>query len=218
VPLTPVPPAEQRRALDTILGSLSPGALTLPESLLKMIPPRPEGFPRHRELFANHTAEVFDALAPAEAVAEIAFAVVLDPGRAARLVEQHARDARQPGLDEVIEHVLDLTWRKSASDDYAGEVQRIVDTSALAHLIDLMARPTATAQTKALVGIALKQLADWLEKSGANETLPVAQRAHYRQGERTIANYFAAPKDYVPLKIAEPPPGPPIGGALDCDF
>ncbi|HLN48837.1 MAG TPA: zinc-dependent metalloprotease, partial [Steroidobacteraceae bacterium] len=126
VPLTPVAPDEQRRALDAILGSLAPEVLRLPESLLNVIPPRPEGFPRHRELFANHTAGVFDALAPAEAAAEIALAVLFDPGRAARLIEQHARDPRQPGLDEVIDHTLDATWRKPAGTDYAGEVQRTV--------------------------------------------------------------------------------------------
>ena len=67
VPTTPVAAAEQRRALDVILSSVTPDALKLPESLLKVIPPRPAGFRRHRELFANHTAEMFDALAPAVA-------------------------------------------------------------------------------------------------------------------------------------------------------
>ena len=218
VPTTPVAPAEQRRALDVILGSVAPESLKLPESLLKIIPPRPAGFRRHRELFANHTAEMFDALAPAEAAAEIAFTMVLDPGRAARLVEQHARDAAQPGLDEVIERVLDATWRKAAGADYAGEVQRTVDTSALAHLIDLLAQPRSTAQTKALVAASLQNLAGWLEKAGANDALPLAQRAHYQQGARRITDYFAAPRDYTPLRIPEPPPGQPIGDTLDCDW
>lgn len=218
VPLTPIAPTEQRRALDTILGSLSPDSLKLSEALLKTIPPRPAGFGRHRELFANHTAEVFDALAPAEAASEIAFAVIFDTGRAARLVEQHARDKSQPGLDEVIEHVLDATWRKSAGDDYAGELQRTVNTSVLGRLIDLLARPAATAQTKALVALSLQNLAEWLGKEGANGSIPLAQRAHYQQGVRRIADYFASPKDYTPLKIPEPPPGQPIGDRLDCDW
>ncbi len=218
VPLTPVPPGEQRRALDVILGALSPEVLKLPDSILNIIPPRPAGFGRHRELFANHTAEVFDALAPAEAAAEMTFVVVLEPGRAARLVEQHARNPAQPGLDEVIERMLDATWRRNSGGDYAGEVQRTVDTSALAHLIDLLARPAATAQTKAIVALSLKNLGAWLEKNGASETLPLPQRAHDLQGARTIADYFAAPKDYTPLKIPEPPPGMPIGDLLDCDF
>jgi hypothetical protein len=71
----------------------------LPEPLLKIIPPRPAGFERHRELFANHTAETFDALAPAEAAAQMTFEAIFEPGRCARLVEQSARDAKLPGLD-----------------------------------------------------------------------------------------------------------------------
>jgi hypothetical protein len=218
-PLTPVPAQEQRRALDTILGSLAPDALKLPESLLKIIPARPEDYPRagNPELFANHTAEMFDALSPAEAAAEIAFTVLFDPGRAARLVEQHARDPQQPGLDEVIDHTLDSTWRKPAGADYAGEVQRTVNYSALAHLIDLTANPAGTPQTKAIVSYKLKSLAEELA-NGANESHSIVQRAHLQQGERMILDYFAHPKDYVPLAIPPPPPGMPIGNLLNCDF
>jgi hypothetical protein len=217
-PLTPVPPAEQRRALDTILGSLAPEALQLPESLLKIIPPRPEGFSRTRELFANHTGEVFDALAPAEAAADIAFNVLLDPGRAARLIEQHSRDAGQPGLDELLDTVFAATWKKPASDDYAGEIQRAVNYSALAHLIDLHANPAATPQTKAVLRLKLAALADDLGRIGGNGVLPPAQRAHLLEGHRIITDYFAHPKDFVPLAIAPPPPGMPIGDILDCGW
>jgi hypothetical protein len=218
IPLKPVAPVEQRRALDVILGSLAPDSLKLPESLLNLIPPRPEGFPRHRELFANHTGAVFDALAPAEAVAEIVFTVLFDSGRAARLIEQHALNPQQPGLDEVLDRALDATWRKAAGADYAGEIQRTVNYSMLAHLIDLLANPAATPQTKAILGYKLKALADTMAIDGANERLPLAQREHLLQGQRMITDYFARPKDYVPLKIPEPPPGMPIGDMLDCDF
>ena len=158
-PLTPVPPAEQRRALAAILGALDPDVLKLPEPLLQLIPPRPDGFPPTRELFANTTGGVFDSLAPAQAAAEITFAVLCDPSRAARLIEQHARDNRQPGLEEVVDHVLDATWRKAAGDDYAGEIQRTVNYCALGHLIDLLADPAATPQTKAILTYQLKALA-----------------------------------------------------------
>jgi len=218
VPLTPVVPVEQRRALDVILSSLASESLQLPESLLNVIPPRPEGFPRHRELFASHTAAVFDVLAPAEAVAEIVFTVLFDSGRAARLVGQHALNPEQPGLDEVIDRVLETTWRKPAGADYAGEIQRTVNYSLLAHLIDLHANPAATPQTKAILGYKLKALANVLAKDGARESLPPVQRAHLLEGQQIITDYFARPKDYVPLKIPEPPPGPPIGEVFDCDF
>lgn len=217
VPLTPVAPAEQRRALEAILASLAPEVLKVPETLLKIIPPRPAGFPRHRELFANHTAGVFDALAPAEAAAEIAFAVLFDAGRAARLVEQHARDPQQPGLDEVLDRVIEATWRRPAGDNYAGEVQRTINYSALAHFIELFSSASSTPQTKAIVGSRLRTLAATLAKSADAKSLAPPQRAHLLQGQRMILDYFARPNDYIPLKIPPPPPGQPIGDVLGCD-
>lgn len=213
VPLTPVAPGEQRRALTTLLGALSPATLQLPETLLNVIPPRPDGFPRHRELFANHTAENFDALAPAEAAAEITFNVLFDAGRAARLVEQHARNAEQPGLDEMLARTLDATWRQPAGADYAGEVQRTVDAVALARLFGLAANPAATAQVKAVAMAELASLRDWLV-AAAPEVAAPAQRAHYEYGARLIAQFFDDPKEFAPPRVPPPPPGQPIG----CDF
>ena len=217
VPLTPVVPAEQRRALDAILGSLAPDVLKLPPSLLQLIPPRPDGFPRNRELFANSTAGIFDALAPADAAAEIVFSVLFDPGRAARLVQQHAQDNRQPGLDEFIDRVLDATWFKTAGADYSGEIQRSVNYCALQHLLDLLASPAATPQTKAILAYKLKSLEDRLAIAAGDRQIAVEQRAHLLYGRQLIEDYFARPNEHVSLKPPSPPPGSPIGDLLDCD-
>ena len=75
----------------------------MPESLLRLIPPRPAGYPRTREDFRIRTQPVFDALAPAEAVADHVSGFLLNQERAARLVQFHARDQRNPSLDEVID-------------------------------------------------------------------------------------------------------------------
>jgi hypothetical protein len=47
-----------------------PDNLMLPESLLKLIPPRPAGYGRTREDFRTRTQPVFDSLAPAEAITD----------------------------------------------------------------------------------------------------------------------------------------------------
>ncbi|HWZ12271.1 MAG TPA: zinc-dependent metalloprotease, partial [Acidobacteriaceae bacterium] len=46
-----VPPDQQRHALQSVLKTLDPSTLTLPESLLKNLPPRPPAYPRTRESF-----------------------------------------------------------------------------------------------------------------------------------------------------------------------
>jgi hypothetical protein len=211
-PLTPVPAAEQRRALNALLDALAPAVLQVPEPLLRIIPPRPEGFPRHRELFANHTAETFDALAPAEAAADLTFAAIFEPGRCARLVEQSGRDAKMPALDEVLATATAATWRRTADGDYAGEVQRTVDYVMLTRLIGLAANPDATPQVRAVTTAQLTTLRDWLRS--ARQSGGPAQQAHIAYGAQLITQFMEHPKEFVPPRVPVPPPGPPIG----CDF
>ncbi len=62
-----IAPDEQKRALFAVLDTLKPENLALPESVLRLIPPRPPGYARTREDFRIRTFPTFDALAPAEA-------------------------------------------------------------------------------------------------------------------------------------------------------
>jgi hypothetical protein len=47
--------AEQQKALAAVLKTLAPETLTLPESLLAILPPVPPGYPRTRESFPSET-------------------------------------------------------------------------------------------------------------------------------------------------------------------
>src|SRR2546421_887255 len=100
-----VAPGEQRRALSAVLATLKPEVLALPEILLKMIPPRPPGYERDREHFKTRSGPSFDAFAPAEAAAQHALRFLLNPDRAARLIEFHSRCGENPSLNEVIENI-----------------------------------------------------------------------------------------------------------------
>src|SRR4029077_154094 len=102
---------EQRRALAAVLATLKPEALALPDSLLRMIPPRPPAYERGREDFKIRTYPAFDALAPAEAAAQHTLQFLFNPERAARLVEFHARDSANPSFEEVLDAVLNATWK-----------------------------------------------------------------------------------------------------------
>ena len=89
------PADRQRQALAAVLETLDPKVLVLPDRLLAMIPPpaynRPSGT---AERFANQTGAVFDPVAAATIVADLAVSGLLNRERAARLVEFHARDPR----------------------------------------------------------------------------------------------------------------------------
>src|SRR5437870_9298904 len=131
-----IAPEEQRRALSAVLDTLKPEALALPESVLRLIPPRPPGYPRTREDFRIRTYPNFDALAPAEAFANHVSDFLLNQERAARLVEYHARYPGNPSLDDVLEKILAATWKTPLRTGYQAEIQRTVN---MVILNDLMA-------------------------------------------------------------------------------
>src|SRR5678816_1965322 len=132
-----VAPEEQRRALAAVLDTIKPDALAVPETLLRLIPPRPAGYQRTREDFRIRTQPVFDALAPAEAVADHVSGFLLNQERAARLVQFHARDARNPGLTEVIDKILASTWKAPAAAGYPGEILSLIHIVVLLSLIHI---------------------------------------------------------------------------------
>jgi hypothetical protein len=209
-PLQILAPAEQRRALAAILATLKPDVLALPESLLNIIPPRVPDYERGREHFKIRTSPAFDALAPAEAAAEHTLQFLFNAERASRLVEFHSRDAKNPGLDEVLDAVLNATWKSSRDPGYFGEISRVVDTVALYDVMSLAVSERASAQARAIALLKLEELRNWAAnaRSGAKDS---EERAHLYFAATQIAQFQKDPK-LIPIPTpAQPPDGPPIG-------
>src|SRR5262249_25108218 len=81
-----VPVDDQRKALDALAVTLRPSELTVPKSILDLIPPRPPGWGMHRELFPRTTGDTFDPLAPATVASDVTIGFVLQLDRAARMI------------------------------------------------------------------------------------------------------------------------------------
>jgi len=210
-----VPPKEQLRALDAVLATVTPAALVLPDSIVKLIPPKPLGYGRGRENFRGRAGLTFDALAPAETAANITLGLLLNPERAARLVDYHSRDTKNPGLSEVIDKLLAQTWRAQPAAGASAEVQRVVNAVALHHLMSLAANERAAAQVRAIAAHKLNQLKTWLSGQ-IRATTDESQRAHYFFGLAQIKKFEENPKELNFTRPAEPPDGAPIGS--DCDW
>ncbi len=205
-----VAPEEQRRALAAVLETIKPEALAVPESLLRLIPPRPSGYPRTREDFRIRTQPVFDALAPAEAVADHVSGFLLNQERAARLVQFHARDARNPGLAEVIDKILAATWKAPAATGYAGEIQHTVNTVILGDLMSLAAGERASNQVRAIASWKLDQLKTWLT-SQSRLAVDENQRAFHVLLGRTDQTLSGRSEEDESHAAQPPPDGQPIG-------
>jgi len=202
---------EQRRALDALLATISPDALALPESLLKLIPPPAYGYNRTRETFKNRTGLAFDALAPAEAAATFTTSFLLHPERAARLVEYSARDNSLPSLSETIDKLLAATWKApTQQQSYKAEVQRTVNAAVLQSLMRLAQDDDASAQTRATALLRLDNLRTWLD--GKRKSLKDdATKAAFLLASVQIAEFVKNPTVVVVPKPLAVPPGQPIG-------
>jgi hypothetical protein len=209
-----VAPVEQRRALAAVLATLKPGALVLPEPLLKMIPPRPPDFERGREHFKLHTSPAFDALAPAEAAAQQTLQFLFNPERAARLVEFHARNAENPSLEEVLDAILAATWKAPHGSGYTAEIARAIDRVALYNLMTLNANERASDQVRAIAALKLEELRAWL-KANPGSAKDEEGRAHFFFATSQIVQFQKDPKLINVTVPADPPDGAPIGDDED---
>jgi Met-zincin/Domain of unknown function (DUF5117) len=205
-----VSPEEQRKALDAVMRTLSAETLTLPEPLLKLLPPRPPGFDRTRESLPAQTGLTFDPIAAAQSAADLTLSTLFDPERAARLVEYHAR-ANTPSLDEVIDaalqasrpsqHAAPAAHQAPAHPGLSGEVQAAVHARTVEALLTLAANPSASAAVRATVYDKLNEVK---RRSDPNSPLD-AYLAH------RIQQFQADPAKFVAAKPIEAPPGMPIG-------
>jgi len=210
-----VAPAEQRRALAAVLATLKPDVLALPEPLLKMIPPRPPDYERGREHFKIHTSPAFDALAPAEAAAQHTLQFLFNPERGARVVEFHARNAENPGLEEVLDAILAATWKAPHGSGYPAEIARATDGVVLYDLMTLSANERTSEQVRAIASLKLEELRGWL--ATALNSAPEEARAHLSYAVSQIVQFQKDPKKMELIAPAEPPDGPPIGTDDDWD-
>jgi Met-zincin/Domain of unknown function (DUF5117) len=211
-----ISPQEQRRALNALLATIKPDELVLPQRVLDMIPPPPEGYPRTRETFSGRTGLTFDALGPAEAMASLTVGLILNPQRDARLVEHHALDAQSPALTEVVDHLVDSTWKSNSATGYKAATQQVVDNTVLFDLMSLAVDETAAAQVRAVASLKIDELKQWLSNQVENAT-DESRRAQLTFAISQIERFQKDPKQLNLTKPPEPPPGQPIGDS-DFDF
>jgi hypothetical protein len=204
-----VPPAEQWKAFNALMSTISPSALALPEKLVEKIPPRPIGYPRTRELFKSRTGLTFDPIAAAESSAATTLSFMLQPERAARLVEYRARDNAQPGLIAVLDKLIAQTWKAPQQKSYEGELQRLVNNLALKQILTLAATPEAAESVRGIALLEIDGLKKWMRTSV--NTAEGDQKANLLFGLSQIEQFEKNPAQFKPAPVVNMPDGSPIG-------
>jgi hypothetical protein len=201
--------ANQRQALDALAATLKPSELTVPTSILGLIPPRPPGYGMHRELFPRTTGDAFDPLAPGTIASDVTIGFALQLERAARLVAQHAVDPTLPGLEDVIDRFTRATFDATTANAYEAEVRR-AEERVLVNRVAWLAAASGNAQVRAIATLKLNRLANRLRTETGKTEADVAHRALL---VADIKRYLDDPSKVRELVIAAAPapPGAPIG-------
>jgi hypothetical protein len=214
-PTTEVPAAEQRRALAEVLKTISPETLNVPDRITAMLPPHPSEYPTTQESFKGRTGLTFDPLAAAEAGAQHTVALLLDPQRAARLVQHHGYDIDQLGLGEVLDQLVATAWKTQAKNSREAMVQRTVADVALAQMISLAENEKTSAEARAMVRLKLAALREWSTSVLATDE---EQKAHLAMIAALIKNFEERPgREMKPTEPITPPPGMPIGSDVEFE-
>jgi hypothetical protein len=206
-----VPNDEQKKAIAAVLKTLSPEVLTLPESLLAILPPRPPGLPRTQESLPAETGLTFDPVASGEAAADLTLQLLLNPERAARIVQYHMRNPpSSTSLRVLMESISATTARRiEGGHTMSSEVERAVEFRGLEAMLALAVNGQASSQVRA---IALWHINDLL-KQWTSEPAPgdSAEAIHRSAMIARIQEFERDPQKFVPAKPVEAPPGMPIG-------
>ncbi len=204
----------QRQALQAILGILTPERLDLPESVLRLLAPRPFEHERNREMFASATEPVFDALGAAATVAQQVVQVLLEPERLGRLIDFRRRDPALPGAQEVLDAMLARAFQPPADGESPrhAEIRRVVRRVIADRWLGLAGDPETAPAIRAHVELALRQVRQLLPEDG-----DLAQTsAHDLALAGDLDRFFtrsqaAAPAVHIPASL---PPGSPIGDGV----
>jgi predicted Zn-dependent protease len=205
-----VPAERQRQALQVVLDTIRPEELAISDNILKLIPPTAYGYYSSRsELFSKRTFPIFDSIGAAEIAADMAISGLLEPNRAARLINFNARNKDNPHFREVVDAIIKTTWKMPApSNPNQTAIAHAVQSLTVVRLMDLAANSNAQSQVRATAIEALRSLQVMLKRTVAVGNAAAHNSATADDIERFLNRPDAPRKQTAPLPN---PPGDPIG-------
>ncbi|MDP3312348.1 zinc-dependent metalloprotease [Lutibacter sp.] len=211
--IKPIQAFLEKEALESILNTLKVETLKIPIHLIELFPPRANGFPRTRESFNSKNGISFDALNSASTASEFALNLLFNPERASRLIHQKALYNQNLGLDELIDSVINESFKMNHIIIYDFEIQQNINHEVLQSLFFLAASNVASFQAKAITNYKLKELRKWLlTKKGSK-----VNQSYTQEYVVLIDDFYKNTSKYQKVIAPRIPDGAPIG-SMSCDF
>jgi hypothetical protein len=200
----------QQQALSALLKTLSTDVLTLPEHIVKLIPPKAYGYRRDRESFKSKTGLTFDSISAAEASAKHTLTLLLNPERLARVQQQALMVVGIPKIADILNDLLAKTVRAPAENGIELLIQQRVNQQVIEHLLSLWHKKDLVPELRAEVYVALTDSEEWLidhKSSRKYKGLSAQFRLLASQIKYSLHNDNLA----TPVSSIKMAPGSPIG-------
>jgi len=202
-----IPAEDQMVALESMIACVDVDNLKISEDLLDNIPPKSFGYNRTRESFASNTGPVFDYYSAVETAVQLPLQFLLMPERANRLVMFQDRNSSQPGLEPVLDRLINGTWTSPSSDPTERGIERIVEWNVLKYLMKLSTHKSSSIEVRAMTRKAIIELKEYAHSQKASDE----DRAHYDFTVETIERWLDDPSEIELPTPVKAPDGSPIG-------
>ncbi|HVU58312.1 MAG TPA: zinc-dependent metalloprotease [Puia sp.] len=204
----PLTKEQQLGALNAIVECMSPELLTLPDNIIRLIPPRPAAYEYTPELFNHRTGLAFDPLGAAESATDLGLSFLFNTDRLNRMAEYQVENGGL-GVAEMIDTLISRTWKAPRLKGLAELIRQQNGQMVLTYLLSASVDDKASFATRAQLRYELDRLKPMLEdlrmknKDGADDgNLSLAlERMKNPSGAKGT------------VRTVVTPPGSPIG----CD-
>ncbi|GGB58215.1 MULTISPECIES: zinc-dependent metalloprotease [Henriciella] len=208
-PATPVPVADQQRALDALLATLDPVVLDLPDRVLNLLTPGDVGYAgggQTLEVFPSRTGPVFDLPSAATIAADLTLDALLAPARLERVAAYEQRGISL-GLSDMLTQIENSVFERPDAARHQA-LARIVQSRYVEALIGLAVEPGLSSEVASAVDGELRRIEDRL--SGRRVARSDREKQHFARLSSRIRQHLEG-ETPTPPKAPDTPPGGPIG-------
>jgi len=196
----PVSRSTQDRAIKSLLLTLSPEALKIPNHIIELIPPAAFGYSKSNESFKSQTGLSFDPVAASESYANYILEFMLHPQRLSRMLQHSNRNNDLMSIQTYLSTIKDALGKKG-SDSYANQLNQSTEAIFVNHLLQLAMDSKINQQVAA-------QSLYFAKQEYGNSTTSDAYSMHLAH---MVNQAIANPKNYQWPEAKDMPPGSPIG-------
>ena len=200
-------PEVQRAALQEVLRTIDIKEIAIPTTLLNLFPPRAMGFGRNRETFKSNLGLAFDPYGAVATASHFTVSLLLHPELVNRLIVQKSLDKNHLGLNNVLDELINQTFKESYNSGYEEELQGVVNRVVLEELFSLSTNDELYMGARSIVNQKIGEISRILgtvkSKGDKAEVL--------KEFQRMISQYQKDPSKYKKAEIPKMPDGSPLG-------